>query len=273
MAIEQRHEAILQIIRSEVFVDVETLAARLGVTPQTIRRDVKLLAKQGLVRRYHGGASLPASTENIDYATRSVLNLEGKRRIAAHAAAYVPDRASLIINLGTTTEEVARVLTARSGLRVITNNTNIAAILGRTPENQVVVAGGVVRARDLGITGEPTIDCIRQFKVDLAIVGISGIDDDGTLRDFDLEEVQVSRAIMHQARCIMLVADHTKFGRHALVRLGHLSDVDVLITDCPPPEPVASVIKDAGVRLVVADDAGAAPSDENTASWQDLQGE
>jgi DeoR family glycerol-3-phosphate regulon repressor len=121
----------------------------------------------------------------------------------------------------------------------------------------VIVAGGVVRARDLGITGEATIDCIRQFRVDCAIVGISGIEDDGTLRDFDFREVQVSKVIIAQARKVILVADHSKFGRPALVRLGHLSQIDILVTDRPPPEAMRKVIDEAGVTVVTADGATA----------------
>jgi DeoR family glycerol-3-phosphate regulon repressor len=120
----RRHEAIIDIVRREGFADIEAMAARLGVTPQTIRRDVKQLAGRGVVRRYHGGAALLTSSENIDYATRRILNLPEKRRIATAVAAHIPDQASLFINLGTTTEEVARVLADRGGLRVITNNLN-----------------------------------------------------------------------------------------------------------------------------------------------------
>src|SRR3546814_13540180 len=95
----------------------------------------------------------------------------------------LPDNASLFINIGTTTEQVANALVDHKGLRVITNNLNVANILGGKPDFEVIVAGGVVRSRDRGIVGEASIDTIQQFKVDFGIIGISGIDDDGTLLD------------------------------------------------------------------------------------------
>ena len=148
-------------------------------------------------------------------------------------AAHIPDHASLFINIGTTTEEIAKQLLHHVGLRVITNNLNVAAILSGKGDFQVTVAGGVVRARDRGIVGEATIDLIRQFRVDFGVIGISGIDLDGTLLDFDYQEVRVAQAIIDNSRQVFLAADHSKFGRNAMVRLGGLEDVDALFTDCP----------------------------------------
>jgi DeoR family glycerol-3-phosphate regulon repressor len=117
---------------------------------------------------------------------------------------------------------------------------------------EVIVAGGVVRARDRGIVGEATIDFIRQFKVDIGIIGISSIDEDGTLRDFDAREVKVAQAIIAQSREVWLVADRDKFGRKALVRMAELTQIDVLFTDAPPPAAFKRVLQQAKVRLVVA---------------------
>ena len=102
----------------------------------------------------------------------------------------------------------------------------------------MIVAGGVVRARDRGIVGEATIDLIRQFRVDFGVIGISGIDLDGTLLDFDYQEVRVAQAIIANSRQVFLAADHSKFGRNAMVRLGGLDEVDALFTDAPPPPPL-----------------------------------
>ena len=118
-----------------------------------------------------------------------MLCLEEKRRIAALVAEHVPDHASVFITIGTTTEEVARALADRAGMRIITNNLNVAWMLRGRENCEVIIAGGVVRQRDGGITSEATIDFIRQFKVDFSIVGISGIDEDGSLLDFDYHEV------------------------------------------------------------------------------------
>ena len=252
MTLNPRQRRLLEQVRQRVTVSVEELAQLLDVTPQTVRRDVKQMEEAKLLARYHGGVGLPSSVENIDYNQRQVLNIDAKRRIANAVAARVPAGCSLLINIGTTTEEVARALAHHQGMHVVTNNLNVAAILADNPNCEVIVAGGVVRARDRGIVGEATIDFIRQFKVDIGIIGISSIEQDGTLRDFDPREVKVAQAIIDQSREVWLVADHDKFGRQALVRMAHLSQVDMLFTDAKPPEALAKVLKEARVKVVVA---------------------
>jgi len=165
----------------------------------------------------------------------------------------VPDGCSLIINIGTTTEAIARELLHHKGLRVITNNLNVAAILSDNPDCEVIVAGGVVRARDRGIVGEVTVEFIRQFKVDIGLIGISGIEADGTLRDYDYREVNVAKSIIEHSREVWLAADHSKFNRPAMVELARLSQIDVLYTDAAPPPPFAALLAEAGVQLTVAD--------------------
>ena len=189
---EQRRRAIVELVSRQGFAPIDALAQQLGVTPQTIRRDINQLADAGTLQRFHGGAGLPSSVENLAYPARQVLCLEEKRRIATLAARHVPDHASLFINIGTTTEEVAKALLHHQGLSVITNNLNVASILAGKPDFRVIVAGGLVRSRDRGLVGEATLDLIRQFRVDIGIIGISGIDLDGALLDFDYREVRVA---------------------------------------------------------------------------------
>lgn len=255
MGLNHRQEEILALVRRHGFVGIEALAGRFAVTPQTIRRDINRLCEQALLRRYHGGAGLPSSVENVTYRARRILCLEEKQRIARHAARLIPDHASLFINIGTTTEEVARALLDHRGLRIITNNLNVAQILAAKPDFEVIAAGGVVRSRDGGIIGEATIDFVNQFRVDFGIIGISGIDADGTLLDFDYREVRVAQAIINNARKVILVADHTKFGRSAMIRLGTLSQVDILVTDRPPPPAMTDVLAAAEVGVEVAEAA------------------
>lgn len=252
MILNPRQRQLLEAVRQHVTMSVEELAQQLAVTPQTVRRDVKQMEEAKLLARYHGGVGLPSPLENIDYSQRQALNSEAKRRIAAAVAEQVPNGCSLLINIGTTTEEVARALSRHQGLHVVTNNLNVAATLADNPDCEVIVAGGVVRGRDRGIVGEATIDFIRQFKVDIGIIGISGIDEDGSLRDFDAREVKVAQTIIEQSREVWLVADQGKFFRKALVRLAHLSQIDVLYTDAPPPAQLAGMLQQAKVKVVVA---------------------
>jgi DeoR family transcriptional regulator, glycerol-3-phosphate regulon repressor len=249
---EQRRRAIVELVRRQGFAPIDALAEQFAVTPQTIRRDINELSAAGTLQRFHGGAGLPSSVENLAYPARQVLCLEEKRRIARLAARHVPDHASLFINIGTTTEEVAKALLQHQGLSVITNNLNVASILAGKPDFRVIVAGGLVRSRDRGLVGEATLDLIRQFRVDIGIIGISGIDLDGALLDFDYREVRVAQAIIENSRRVFLTADHTKFGRNAMVRLGSIRQVHALFTDRAPPPALAEHLREAGVALHVA---------------------
>ncbi len=249
----QRRESIVDLVAQRGFLSVESLAERFGVTPQTIRRDVNALYDEGRVNRYHGGAGPPMGGSNLGYSARQVLQHAAKRRIARMVARHIPHGASLILNIGTTTEEVARALVGHHGLRVVTNNLNVATVLMQGDDCEIILAGGLVRNGDGGVVGEATLDLIRQFRVDFAVVGISGIDGDGTLLDYDYREVRVSQAILASARRVFLAADHSKFGRPAMVRMGSLADVHALFTDEAPPESILRVMTEVGVELHVAE--------------------
>ena len=251
--LNRRQQAMLNLVQERGFVSVEGLAQHFRVTAQTIRRDINDLCSLGLLRRYHGGAGLPSSVENVAYQARQILHPEAKDRIGAAIAARIPNQASLYITLGTTAEAVARSLRDHRGLRVITNNLNVAGILAENPGCEVIISGGVVRHRDRGITGEATIDFMKQFKVDYAVMGISGIEPDGTLLDFDYREVRVLQVIMSHARSVLLGADHSKFGRNALVRVADLSEVDELYTDGEPPLALRRQLQETDTQLVIVD--------------------
>ncbi|MFZ5724079.1 MAG: DeoR/GlpR family DNA-binding transcription regulator [Pseudomonadota bacterium] len=254
MAQQSRHEKILDLVNRQGFATIEELAQAFGVTPQTVRRDLNVLHEQALLRRYHGGAgSLGSSTANTAYQQRQVQNADEKRRIAEAVANHIPDHASLFINIGTTNDAIAHALLAtRRGLKVITNNLHVANTLGPREDFEVIIAGGQVRSSDGGIIGEATLDLVGQFKVDFALVGTSGIDEDGTLLDFDYHEVRVSQAMIANARRVYLAADHSKFGRKAMIRLGSLDDVHSLFTDTDPPASIVEVLARARRRLVIA---------------------
>ncbi len=232
---------------------LDQLAEKLGVTLQTVRRDVQRLAEAGLLTRFHGGVRTPGSTiENIAHQQRLNLHAESKARIARAVARQVPNDCSLILNIGTTIEAVAKELLRHTGLRVITNNLNVAAILSGNLACEVIVVGGVVRSRDGGIVGETAVDFIRQFKVDIALIGISGIEVDGTLRDYDFREVKVAQAIIEHAREVWLAADGSKFNRPAMVEVANLTQIDRLFTDAAPPEPFPALLAQAKTRCEVA---------------------
>ena len=249
-----RQAHLLEEVRRVGSTSLEALAERFGVTLQTVRRDVAMLSSAGLLARFHGGVRVPTSTiENIAYRQRQQLNAAAKQRIARSVAGAVPNECSLFINIGTTTEAIARELLRHQGLRVITNNLNVAAILSDNPACEVIVAGGVVRPRDRGIVGEATVEFIKQFKVDIGLIGISGIESDGSLRDYDYREVNVARAIIEHSREVWVAADHSKFHRPAMVELARLAQIDMLFTDAEPPTPFQALLAEAGVRCVTCE--------------------
>ncbi len=247
-----RQADIVALARRNGRVDVEGLARHFEVTPQTIRRDLNDLCERAVLQRVHGGAVFPSSVTNYTYAARQSLAADGKERIGRRAAQLVPDNASLVVNIGTTTEAFARALSRHEGLMVVTNSINVASILSETSEAEVIVAGGLVRRSDGGIVGEAAVDFVRQFRVDWAVIGASAIDPDGTLLDYDYREVRVAREIVSRARSTMLLADATKFERRAPVRIADLADLDVFVTDAEPPAAIRALCADRGVRLEVA---------------------
>ncbi|MEO8718489.1 MAG: DeoR/GlpR family DNA-binding transcription regulator [Burkholderiales bacterium] len=249
-----RQADIVALARDNGRLDVDGLASRFGVTPQTIRKDLNELCDQGLLMRYHGGAMLPSGVANLAYESRRQLATDAKRRIGAKAAGLIPNDCSILINIGTTTEQVAMALRGHKGLMVITNNMNVVNILQGYTQIEVIVAGGVLRHSDGGIVGEPAVDFLRQFKVDYAVIGTSAIDEDGSLLDYDYREVEVSRKIVESSRRTILVADSLKYGRSAPVRIGHLSDIDHFVTDAEPPEGLRRICAEHHVAVDIAAD-------------------
>lgn len=247
----ERQSLIQKFVHARGFVTIEQLAAEFGVTPQTIRRDINILSRDGLIQRFHGGAGIGSSTENVAYTERKIICYKEKQQIARLVAQHIPDHSSLFINIGTTTEAVAQALVDHNRLTVVTNNLNVANILSANKNLEIIVAGGLLRDRDGGLIGQATIDFIQQFRVDFGIIGISGIDFDGTLLDFDYREVRAARAIIDNSRKVFLAADHTKFGRNAMVRLGNIEEIHSLFTDSLPPAPLVETIAKAEVGLFV----------------------
>jgi len=229
--LSDRQSTIVSLARSIGRVTVEDLAARFDVTPQTIRRDLNELCDLRVLSRTHGGAIIASTVENLSYEARRFIAAAEKREIGTAAAALVPNQCSLFINIGTTTEEVANALKNHQNLLIITNNLNVALALYRYPTIEVIVAGGLVRRSDGAVIGSSAVDLIKQFKVDMAVIGASALDEDGSLLDFDPREVNVSRAIIDNARQVLLVCDGTKLDRAAPVRIGHMSEVDAFVTD------------------------------------------
>lgn len=229
-----RHQKIIELVNQSGYISTEELVAILNVSPQTIRRDLNELAESNVIRRHHGGAASPSNTENSDYSDRKLFFSAQKNCIGQKVAELIPNGASLFIDIGTTPEAVANALKKHKDLRIVTNNLNAAHILLQNENCHVTIAGGELRA-DGGIIGEATVNFINQFRLDYCILGISAVELDGSMMDYDYHEVQVKRALMRNARNVILVTDHSKFSRNAIVRLGDIKEINYLFTDLPLP--------------------------------------
>ncbi|MCB1857801.1 MAG: DeoR/GlpR transcriptional regulator [Gammaproteobacteria bacterium] len=247
-----RQKEILNHVRKHGEVQVEPLAEIFNVSPQTIRRDLNHLRQLGLLQRVHGGAVVHDGVANLGYEARRNLAAEEKVAIGEQAAALIPDDTSLFVNIGTTTEQVARHLINHVGLLVITNNINVVNTLIASESIQLMTAGGTVRREDGGIVGDSTVEFFQQFKVDFAVVGASAIDEDGSVLDYDAQEVRVARAIIDNARSVMLVADAMKFQRSAPIRIADIGRFDYFVTDRMPPEKFRVRCEERGVELIVS---------------------
>jgi len=230
-----RKDAILDVLRAQDLVEVDGLAQTFAVSTQTIRADLRDLARAGLVARTHGGARRVASASNRDYAARRQLNANGKAALGRRAAGLIPDGCSVTLNIGTTTEQVAQALRDHSDLVVLSNNINIINALIGTRTKDLILVGGAVRQSDGAIVGEDAVDFINRYKVDYAVIGASALDADGAVLDHDAREVSVARAILRNARTRILVCDGSKFERTAPVRICDVSELDYIVTDRPPP--------------------------------------
>lgn len=261
---DDRSAQILALVRRHGLQSIEALARHFGVTSQTIRRHANHLCAKGLCRRVHGGIDVPAApTDNLAYQQRQVLQLQAKRRIAARLAQEVPDGASLFFGIGTTPAECARALAARPGLRVMTNNLNVALALSASPSCEITIAGGRLRNQDRDVIAGEAHGFFERFSVDIGIYGVGGVSDDGQLLDFNDDEVVMRRAIAGHCRRRFLVLDHSKFGRSATVRGGHITEASAVFTDQAVPSSIQVLLDAAAVPVVVAEAAVAAVSLEH----------
>ena len=251
-----RQQEILEIAREQGKVTVDGLAERYDVTVQTIRRDLAELSESGRLERVHGGAVVPSGVVNIIYEERRRLNEAGKKAIGQRCAAAIPNGASVFMNIGTSTEAVARELLDHENLLVVTNNLNIANILAANQSCEIILAGGVLRRADSGIVGGLTVEMVKQFKFDYSVLGCSAIDADGDLLDFDGQEIMVSSTAIQRSRKVKIVADHLKFQRKAPLTICSLRDVDVFYTDGKLPKSLMEDCAGWGTEVQIAEPAG-----------------
>lgn len=253
MYAEERVQLIVSRARAQGRVDVAALAAELGVTPETVRRDLTSLERQGVLRRVHGGA-IPVERLGFEPAVsqRAGHSQEEKERIAKAAVAELPEEGAILLDSGTTTARIADSLPLDRELTIVTNSLPIALTLAVRPNLQVLVTGGRVRPRTLAQVGEWTGGALAGIHVDVAFLGANGISAAGGLTTPDQAEAAAKRAMIRAARRAVVVADHSKLGTDYFARFGELSEIDTLITDSGADEDLVAELESHGLRVVQA---------------------
>lgn len=250
MKLSDRQTQIMDLLSSRGgTLSSSELTESFDVSVQTIRKDLNDLSDLGVVRRVHGGITLPTQSRNLSFTNRQVINFDEKKHIAMLTAAQIPDGASLFLGIGTTPGQIAEHLVHHNGLKVITNNLNAALSLCCNTNNETYMVGGRVRHTDEDVVGEEATSQLRNFQVNYGICGVAGISESGHLLNFSSEESYLFKAILENCEKRLLVADHHKFMRSAPVKSGHLRDFDLLLTDSVPPQ-LQALCDEAELRVV-----------------------
>jgi DeoR family transcriptional regulator, fructose operon transcriptional repressor len=249
----ERQQQILRLARESGRVEVLSLAEEFGVTADTVRRDLNVLGKAGLVQRVHGGAIPAGRLEfELDLAERDTVAAEEKDRIAQAALAEVHADQSVIIDAGTTSARLAAAIPEDSAVTVVTHALPVAARLADHPGIALHLVGGRVRHRTRAAVDAWALRAYSEINADVVFVAANGFSPDGGLTTPDLAEAAVKRAIIAAARRVVLLADSSKFGREHFGRFGDLADVDLLITDSGLSAEDARAIEEKGTEVVRA---------------------
>jgi len=258
MNLNPRQTAIITTVSLEGPQTLEALSDRFNVSVQTLRRDVTMMAASGLLVRFHGGVRLPMSTVADNFAheqqRQEQANTPTRLRIAKAIADRIPGGSSLILGTGPQLEVLARHLLRHRDLRVITHSLKVAAILMENRDCEIIIAGGMLNHSDGAVIGDVAADFLRQFKVDIAIMEISGIDQDGALRGAGLQTVKIFQTSVAQAQKTWVAAEASVFERPAMVEVGHLRDIDHFFTNAPLPSAYASLMRAANVEYTIANE-------------------
>jgi DeoR family transcriptional regulator, fructose operon transcriptional repressor len=251
MYAEERQQVILERARSRGRVDVAALAEDFAVTSETIRRDLTILERHGVLRRVHGGA---ISVERLGFepalSTRETVMTAEKSRIAKAALNELPAEGSILLDAGSTTARLADELPTDRELTVVTHSVSIGMALSARPNLKVMLVGGRLRSRTPATVDAWALQALRDIYVDVAFIGTNGVSPERGLTTPDSAEAMIKAAAIASCRRCVLLADHTKVGNDHFTRFADLKDIDTFITDSGLDAATASEISAAGPRLV-----------------------
>ncbi|WP_269930996.1 DeoR/GlpR family DNA-binding transcription regulator [Aminobacter sp. HY435] len=248
----KRHSEILRLLEDEGTITIADLADKLGVSLETVRRDVKPLTSDGSILKMHGAIGLPSVVGEAPFERRMRENADAKRAIARSVAATIRDGESVMLDTGTTTSYLARELLGHRRLTVVTNSSDIARTLATINGNKVYMAGGELRSDSGAAFGVSAIEFVSRFAVTHAVISAGAVDLANGVMDYNLEEAEFARVVLSRGQRAIVVTDHTKFGRQGLVQVCGFGGFGELFTDRQPSPELAQALADAATSLHVA---------------------
>jgi DeoR/GlpR family transcriptional regulator of sugar metabolism len=247
----ERHARIVALLNERQRLTTETFSAELGVSKETIRRDLIELELSGKLSRVHGGAIPQNVPIEASYVEREELHRPEKRSIARAAATLIAQGMSCFIDAGSTTHALAQVLLARTDLQIITNSVSIASELASNPGLDVVLLGGRIAQEMPATYGDQTVAEIGRYHLDLAIVSPVGIDARAGAMDYLWHEAAVARAMLEHARQRIVLADRSKLGQTSRMQICAASAVDMLVTDAAAGDKLVRQLQSGGVKRIL----------------------
>jgi DeoR/GlpR family transcriptional regulator of sugar metabolism len=257
MSIEDRRKMICELLQTGKILRIDYLSAVLGNSSMTIRRDLEFLQERGLIQRVHGGAALArAEATEPPYTIRErEMQLE-KQRIGLAAAGMVGEREVIFIDIGSTPLWLVRSLPLEKDITVVTHWLPVVAELGRRAPAKVIFLGGQVSFGELCVTGGYTKEMLQNFVADKLFLGVAGVSPQYGLTDYHAEETQVKREMIRCAKKVIVLADHSKFGRVAPLKIADLGAVHQIVTDAGIPDADRRAVESLGVEVVLAGEPG-----------------
>jgi DeoR/GlpR family transcriptional regulator of sugar metabolism len=253
MLARERQQKILEMMQRTKVIKVTDITSKFGVSTETARRDLDILKSQNLIKRIYGGATLITPiTSELSYSTREVLHSAEKIAIGKKAAELIEDGQTIILDVGTTTIELARSIKHRSNIIVLTNSLPIVNELSNS-DISLHIMGGKVNKSFLSMSGSLTLSALKQYYVDIAFIGAGGVTFRDGISDFNIEEAQVRKFSIERAKKTILLADSSKFGMNAFAIVCPLNAVDVIVTDWNIDPAVLNELREQKITVVVAD--------------------
>ncbi len=232
-SISERHQKIYELLRKHKNLSIDRLSSILEISKMTVRRDLDRLIKKGIVQRVHGGAIISRTNEyEPPYLIRSLEMMQEKQMIGRLAASLIKDNAVIIVDIGSTLLELIRNIPENNNITVITNWIPVAVELSKKRGLfNLVLVGGKVFTDELSIVGGYPEEMLKDFNADIVFLGVGGISDKFGITDFNMDEVQVKKQMINSSREVIVLADHSKFGRIAPIKITDIKSIDKIITD------------------------------------------